>query len=65
MLDVILDSLGAALLFGQAIHFCWFAEGPVAATARGRSVVPESGPGRKAEWIVQDASAEPGEPRRR
>ncbi len=26
MLDVILDSLGAALLLGQAIHFFWFAD---------------------------------------
>jgi len=40
MLDFILDSLGVALLLGQAIYFWIFAEASIGAMPSGRSVIP-------------------------
>ena len=45
MLDLILDVLGLALLFGQAAYFLLFADFPAGRGAFGRSVIPTTGRG--------------------
>lgn len=43
MLDIILDSFGFALVLGQAVHFCLFADPPLGPALAARSVIPRAG----------------------
>ena len=43
MLDVILELIGGALLLGQALHFCFFADPAAFVGTVGRSILPATG----------------------